>query len=267
MRILSAALVLVLALSLIMPVVIYATEVSVTIDGQRVEFVDQEPIIVDGRTLVPLRGVFEAIGFDVDFDNNTRTAILTGSQGSLYSYYELRVPIGSSYFELNDRGFHLDVPAQIINGRTMLPIRHLLEQIGFNVDWDGATGTVIIVSCPVYRMSHEGIADSLVGRWIVLESDMPDGYHISSFTLNASTPDYLRGDGEVVIGTDRQQITWMINAYRDLLIGFPDALTYNTIEDLNADSLTLLHNGFVIEFVEGIAPHFEPHRAVYTRVR
>jgi len=266
MRILSAALVLILALSLIMPAAIYAGELSVTIDGQRVDFVDQEPIIVDGRTLVPLRGVFEALGFDVDFDNNTRTAILTGSQGSLYSYYELRVPIGSSYFELNDRSFHLDVPAQIINGRTMLPIRHLLEQIGFNVDWDGATGTVIIVSCPVYRMSHEEIADSLIGTWIVLESDMLDEYHFSSFTFNAPIA-HLGGDGEVVIGADRQRIDWMINAYRDLLISFPDALTYNIIEGLNGDSLTLFHNGFVIEYVEGLALHFEQHRAVYTRVR
>ena len=273
MRILSATLVLVLALSLIMPVAAYANEIIVTINGQRVDFADQEPIIMDGSTLVPLRGVFETLGFDVNFDNSTRTAILVGSQGSIYNNYEFRVPIGSSHFELNGQKFQLDVPAQIINGRTMLPMRPLLERVGINVDWNYATRTVIIESeSPPYRlpgMTHEQIMDTLIGTWVVLETDMPGGYYFSSFTLNA--PDigdmHLGGDGEVVIGADRQRISWMINVYRDLLISFPDALTYNSIEDLNADSLTIFHNGFVIEFTEGLAPHFAPHRAVYTRVR
>jgi len=255
-----------LVLNLIMPVVLYANEISVTINGHQVDFADQEPVIVDGRTLVPVRGVLEALGFDVDFDNNTRTVVLVGSQGSPYSNYEFRVLIGSSHFELNSQNFQLDVPAQIINGRTMLPIRPLLERIGFSVDWNGATRTVIIESppSPFAEMTREQMIDNLVGTWAVLESDMPEGHHFSSFTLNA--PNIDMGDGEFVTGVNRQRIYWLINAYGDLVIFFPDDLeqriNYYSIVDLSSNSATLSHNTFE-RHVEGLAPY----RAVYTRVR
>jgi len=254
---------------LLTPVTMQAREILVTIDGMAVDFQGQPPTIVDGRTLVPVRGVFEALGFEVDFDNNTRTAILVGSQGSPYSNYEFRVPIGSSYFELNGQSFQLDVPAQIINGRTMLPIRHLLEQIGFSVDWHNEIRQVIIQSpSPIARMSHEEIFDSLIGTWIVQESDMPGGHHFSSFTFDAYTDDIhmLRGHGEVVIGAERQRIFWMLNAYRDFLFSFLDdpekPLMYNPIIDLNADSVTLFHNA-AAEDVDVLTPH----TAVYVRVQ
>ena len=51
--------------------------ITVTVDGQVVNFPDQEPIIVDGRTLVPVRGVFEHIGFEVAWNPTTSTALLT----------------------------------------------------------------------------------------------------------------------------------------------------------------------------------------------
>ena len=54
-----------------------ADEISVTIEGVRVNFTDQQPAIIGGRTLVPLRGVFEALGFDVEWSSLLRTAYLT----------------------------------------------------------------------------------------------------------------------------------------------------------------------------------------------
>lgn len=265
-KMLSSTFVVVLIMSILTSVTLYANEISVTIDGVQVNFEGQTPTIIDGRTLVPIRGVFEVLGFDVDFDNNTRTAILTGSQSSLYSNYEFRVSIGSSHFELNGQSFPLDVSAQIINGRTMLPIRPLLERIGFSVDWNSATRTVIIESplSPFAEMSREQMIDTLIGTWTVLESDMPTGHHFSSFTLNA--PNLGMGDGEVTIDSNRQRISWLINAYGNLVIIFSDSLeqqiNYYAVENLNSDSVTLSHNTFE-RHVEGLASY----RAIYTRVR
>ena len=72
------ALITILAVCLISATAIFANSppVSVTVDGQQVQFDDQQPVIIDGRTLVPVRGVFEALGFDVDWDPSARQATL-----------------------------------------------------------------------------------------------------------------------------------------------------------------------------------------------
>ena len=123
-----------------MPATIQASQVHVTIDGRQVNFTDQGPTIVDGRTLVPVRGVFEELGFEVDWEQDTETARLTRSG------HEVVLTIGSINFITNGESHTLDVPAQIIGGRTMLPIRAVLESVGYSVDWSQATNTVLISS-------------------------------------------------------------------------------------------------------------------------
>jgi len=112
--------------------------IGVTINGQAVVFPDQAPVIRDGRTLVPVRGVFEHLGFEVDWDDVTRTAVLSSDM------HEVRIPVGSDVFTTNGVEFTLDVPAQLIGGRTMVPIRLPLESVGLYVDWDDATRTVLV---------------------------------------------------------------------------------------------------------------------------
>jgi len=85
-----------------------------------------------------VRGVFEALGFKVDWHHETQTAILE-TEG-----FWVTIPIGSDIFITNGIEFELDVPAQIINDRTMLPIRAVLESVGHFVDWDDTTNTVIV---------------------------------------------------------------------------------------------------------------------------
>jgi hypothetical protein len=114
--------------------------INVTINGNRVVFQDQPPVIIDGRTLVPIREVFQALGFDVDWDGNTRTARLSKQSDVIL------VTIGSNVFTTNGVRHTLDVPAQIINGRTLLPIRLLLESVNIGVDWNAASSTVMITA-------------------------------------------------------------------------------------------------------------------------
>jgi len=113
---------------------------TVTIDGVRVEFANQTPVISDGRTLVPLRGVFELLGFTVDWDTNAAIATFTRAD------YTVQITVGSSVFFTNGTSHVLEAPAQIINGRTMLPLRAVLESIGYGVTWSETARTTAITT-------------------------------------------------------------------------------------------------------------------------
>jgi len=112
--------------------------IIVEVDRQRVNFSGQQPIIKDGRTLVPVRGVFEMLGYNVEWLQTTNTATLSNGADIVV------ITMGSPTFETNGIVHSLDVPAQIINGRTMLPIRAVLESVGFTVRWDSGRNTISI---------------------------------------------------------------------------------------------------------------------------
>ena len=99
---------------------------------------DQPPIIADGRTLVPLRAIFEAMGAEVDFDQSTQT--VTAVRGDV----SISLRIGSNTLVRNGVDIRLDVPAQIVGGRTLVPVRAIAESFGADVVWDQATRTVTV---------------------------------------------------------------------------------------------------------------------------
>jgi len=144
----TTALALMLVFCIFAPAALQANEINVTIDGVAVGFEGQGPALIDGRTLVPVRGVFEALGFDVDWDQDVQMATLMRDD------FVIRIIIGEQTFGIDDHvleasgNVELDVPAQIIGGRTLLPIRAVLESVGYDVDWDGSTQTVLVTSPP-----------------------------------------------------------------------------------------------------------------------
>jgi len=122
---------------------VYANdEIRVTIDGQYVAFEAQSPTIVDGRTLVPIRDVFEMLGFDIIWNPAAYEVVL------LRDYIVIVITIGNDKFFRNGEPLNLDVPAKIIGDSTMLPIRALLSSVGYFVYWDNEQRTVIINSPP-----------------------------------------------------------------------------------------------------------------------
>lgn len=112
-------------------------EISVLVNGVKVEF-DQKPIISQDRTLVPLRAIFEALKADVDWNAETSTVI------SERKNVKISLKIGTNELYVNDEVKLLDVPAQIIGDRTMVPARAVAEAFGCDVGWDALTKTVII---------------------------------------------------------------------------------------------------------------------------
>jgi alpha-tubulin suppressor-like RCC1 family protein len=123
---------------LIAPITVHASDITVTINGVRVNFPDTQPVTVNGHILVPVRAVFEALGFEVAWDGTNRTATITRDNDII------RMTLGSTTFYVNGRRERLDIPAQSIGGRTMIPLRQPLEAVGYNVKWDGASRTMLV---------------------------------------------------------------------------------------------------------------------------
>ena len=110
------------------------TGVKVTLNGKQISF-DVQPFIRDGRTIVPARAIAEALGAQVVWDSGTRSAVITKGEMTI------RLPIGSKNAQVNGKTVALDVPAEIQNGRTLVPLRFLAENLRFSVSWDAAAQT------------------------------------------------------------------------------------------------------------------------------
>jgi len=114
--------------------------VTVTVDGNAVQFLDQDPVIVDGRTLVPARGVFEALGAMVEWKGETKQISVTTEDTTVV------LTLNSQEYNVNGDLRQLDVPAQLMNDRTMIPLRAIGEALGCQVEWVDETKTALITS-------------------------------------------------------------------------------------------------------------------------
>lgn len=124
--------------------------VSILVDGENLDFTgNQPPIIKDGTTLVPFRAVFEKLGAYVEWSSDTQLceATLNGIRVST-AIGDKAVYVDDDLSEETNvpTKIPLAVPAQIVNGRTMVPLRVLSESLGLEVNWDNTTRTVSISS-------------------------------------------------------------------------------------------------------------------------
>lgn len=112
---------------------------TVYLNGQQLSF-DVPPVIYEGRTLVPLRAIFETLGAAVEWDQDTST--VTAERGDT----SIKLQIGNAIAYKNGIGFKLDVPGQLVQNRTMVPLRFVSEALGCSVSWNQATYKVEISS-------------------------------------------------------------------------------------------------------------------------
>jgi len=111
--------------------------IRVTVDGTPLSL-DVEPVIRNGRTLVPMRAIFERLGATVDWNAGTGTITARRSNQTI------QLTIGSATASVDGRRVNLDVPAEIVSNRTLVPVRFVSEALGARVDWAADTQTVII---------------------------------------------------------------------------------------------------------------------------
>ena len=114
--------------------------IRVTINGQPVQFQDIGPQQIDGRTLVPVRGVLEKLGASIAFNAQTQTVVASTPN------IDIQLKIGSKTAVVNGKEVTLDTPAQTIHDHTFVPLRFLGEALGADLAWDPATRTVRILT-------------------------------------------------------------------------------------------------------------------------
>ncbi|MGM0805751.1 MAG: copper amine oxidase N-terminal domain-containing protein [Bacillota bacterium] len=123
---------------------IAASPIQVFINGER-QVYDQPPVSKDGRTLVPLRGIFETLGATVKWNPDTKAITATSKTTNV------KLIIGSNKTVVNDMSKIIDVPAQVINNHTLVPLRFVSEVFGASVSWDAKGNRILItVDGPIY---------------------------------------------------------------------------------------------------------------------
>ena len=112
------------------------TNITVKVNDTVIRFPDQKPIIQNERTLVPIRFVAEALGYDVDWNEKDNTAVIDDGKIVLY--------IGTNKAKINGKSVTLDVASTVVRDRTMVPLRVIAETLDCSVDWIGETKTILI---------------------------------------------------------------------------------------------------------------------------
>lgn len=116
--------------------------VNVTLNGENINCASygQPATIIDGRTMVPLRAIFETLGADIVWDKNTRTVL------SVKDETLVELTVGQKELIKNGKKTVIDVPAVIMNDRTLVPVRAVAEAFNVYVEWDKDSRTVILTS-------------------------------------------------------------------------------------------------------------------------
>jgi len=122
--------------------------ITLKVDGKVIS-TDSPPVIEDGRTLAPVRAIVEALGYVVAWDSTTQVVDIyeyeTQALRISMKIGSKKVKVATAIWGVMDE-VTLDVPAKIINGRTMVPVRFIAETLGCKVNWDASTKTVDIIS-------------------------------------------------------------------------------------------------------------------------
>jgi len=102
------------------------------------------PKVENGRTLIPIRAIIECMGGEIKWDDPTKTVSLFSGEASATDF-EVVMTVGSKDMTSNGEKKTMDIAPQIINGRTMLPLRFVAENVGGEIAWVGSTREIIIV--------------------------------------------------------------------------------------------------------------------------
>lgn len=236
--------------------------VKVEIDKQPVEF-DVEPVIINDRTMVPFRKIFETFGAVVDWDAENNTAIGTLDE------ITIKLPIGSTTAYINDKAVELDAAAFETEGRTLVPLRFIAENFGAKVRWIDETRTAKITSCPTYLTLADG--DFMGGgiKVVKTKSSIKD-HKMELFTLDSQIiPDdrwaaegtdvWIQYELDGVYDIDSAAISWYNGHVRKSK--FEIAVSENGVDYVTAIDAETAGETDQLEKYE-----FEPVRGKYVRV-
>ncbi|WP_273327567.1 copper amine oxidase N-terminal domain-containing protein [Vallitalea guaymasensis] len=145
------------------------TYVTVTVEGETVDFPDAQPFIdANNRTLVPIRFISEALGGQVSWDGDLQQATIT------YDKKIIKLVINKKEITVDDQVQVMDTQAILKDSRTYVPVRFVSEAMGANVEWDSTNYIVYITlkrdTVDLKEMANEEIIQQLQ-EYPYLEND------------------------------------------------------------------------------------------------
>ena len=147
-----------------------SSDVKIKVNGSLLS--DAQAILKDGSTLLPVRSVSTALGGEVIWDNETKTASIDKDDTSV------NITIGQKEITVNNKKQAISTPAQIVNGRTYVPLRALGEALECDITWVNETKTVEIsqMDPSEYKAWYEVGEDGLLYIHTNINSDKWGGY-------------------------------------------------------------------------------------------
>ena len=115
-------------------------KIKVVLNGSELQF-DQPPIMRNDRVMVPIRAIFEALGYNVIWHDTTQTATASNDSNTIIAQ------INNPNILYNEGTYVCDVSPMLVSDRTLVPVRAVSECAGCTVNWNEEYSTVIITSC------------------------------------------------------------------------------------------------------------------------
>ena len=219
---------------------------TVHVDGRYVS-TDVDPYISGGRTYLPLRAAAEAMGASVRWDGGTNSATVTKDGTSIVC------TIGSGVFYVNGLANYSDAAPQNVLGRTMLPIRPIVEALGGTLEWDGYTASVSI-DTPAADAPSPNLPSNIPSqvRWLVekyyVEDDGDNGSWMYNITDVTQRRYCLRYDNNYVF------ISEMANGKKNaVVVGYTDYGGYGNI-GVDSMEVTETSTGYILK--DTWSPHY-----------
>lgn len=142
--------------------------ITLYVENKLIETPLAAPVSIDGRILVPSREVFEAIGAEIEYKDLEKKVYI------LYNDMLVVLEIDNTEVWMNGEILSLDVPAKIINGKLMIPVRFVSEQFGFKVSWSQEDKSVSIISSSLEEIilnePIESIEDDISKEDVLVEN-------------------------------------------------------------------------------------------------
>jgi len=178
-------------LPLMLAPIAFGQQINATVNGNPVHFVGVQPMMMNGRIMVPLRGVFEQMGASVDWDAPSHTVYATDSTGK-----EVQLRVGERHALIDGKEIALDSPATMVRGRTMVPLRFLSESLGAVVDWNSYNHTAAITTAVATEPQTGGIKTQPLASAFMVQANT-----VIPFTLDRQLSSDQSRVGEKFTGT------------------------------------------------------------------
>lgn len=206
-------------------------KIGIEIDGQQLDF---EAYLVEERTMVPMRAIFEKLQSEVKWEQETRS--VTATKGS--TTIKLRIDDVSA--EVNSNTIKLDVPPMLIREQTFVPLRFVSESLGAEVGYDGnrnivSVKTIVGAHAPSSPSSIEVEPFVVKGRVTDKQGKPMEGVEIiadNQLARDSYQVTYSDEDGNYRIDLPQLNTTWnMISYYEHKFEGKVHAFNLTSVTD------------------------------------